>query len=51
VSELEILLTKAGFSSFAYRQTLFPGETTDLSVREGYGSGSFVVIQAHKKKI
>jgi len=48
VSELEGLLTKAGFSDFAYRQTLFPGETTDLSVHEGYGSGGFVVIQAHK---
>lgn len=48
VSELEGLLTEAGFSSFAYRQTLMPGETTDLTVREGYGSGGFVVIQAHK---
>ncbi len=48
VSELEALLTKAGFSDFTYRQTLFPGETTDLTVKEGYGSGGFVVIQAHK---
>lgn len=48
VSELEALLTKAGFSHFAYRQTLMPGESTDLTVREGHGSGGFVVIQAHK---
>ena len=50
-SELETLLTKAGFASFAYRQTLLPGETTDLSVREGNGSGGFVVIQAHKADV
>lgn len=48
VKELERLLTEADFSGFAYRQTLMPGETTDLTVREGYGSGGFVVIQAHK---
>lgn len=48
VSELEALLTKADFSSFAYRQTLMPSETTDLTVSEGHGSGGFVVIQAHK---
>ncbi len=46
--ELEALLTKAGFSNFDYRQTLLPGETTGLTVREGHGSGGFVVIQAHK---
>lgn len=48
VSELEALLTKAGFFNFAYQQTLMPGESTDLTVREGHGSGGFVVIQAHK---
>ena len=48
VSELEALLTKAGFSNFDYRQTLLPGETTDLSVRGGHGNGGFVVMQAHK---
>lgn len=48
VIELEGLLTKAGFSSFAYRQTLVPGDTTDLTVREDHGSGGFVVVQAHK---
>lgn len=47
-SELEALLTNAGFSGFAYRQTLMPGETKDLAVREGHDSGGFVVIQAHK---
>jgi SAM-dependent methyltransferase len=48
VSQLEALLTKAGFSNFTYRQTLLPDEATDLTVREGYGCGGFVVIQAHK---
>ena len=48
VSELEALLTSAGFSGFTYRQTLVPGETTDLTVREGHGSGGFVAVQAHK---
>ena len=48
VSELEELLTKAGFSGFAYRQTLLPGEITGLDVTEGHGNGGFVVIQAHK---
>ena len=47
VSELEALLTKAGFSNFDYRQTLLPGETTSLTVREGHGCGGFVVMQAH----
>ncbi len=48
VSELVVLLNKTGFSNFAYRQTLFPEETMDLSVKEGYGNGGFVVIRAHK---
>jgi len=48
VSELEELLAKAGFSNFTFHQTLLPGEPTDLSVREGHGSGGFVVVQAHK---
>jgi SAM-dependent methyltransferase len=48
VSELEALLSKAGFSNFVYRQTLLPGETTALTVREGHGCGGFVVIEAHK---
>jgi SAM-dependent methyltransferase len=48
VSELVVLLNKTGFSNFAYRQTLFPEEATNLSVKEGYGKGGFVVIRAHK---
>lgn len=48
VNELAALLTAAGFSDFACRQTLFPQETADSPVKEGYGSGGFVVIQAHK---
>ena len=48
VSELETLLTNAGFSNFDYRQTLLPEETTGMTVREGHGCGGFVVIEAHK---
>lgn len=47
--ELAVLLTNAGFSALSYRQTLLPGETTHLTVREGSGSGGFVVIKAHKE--
>jgi len=50
VSELEAILTKAGFSNFAYRQTVVPGETTDLTVLDGHGSGGFVVIRAQKTR-
>jgi len=50
-SELEALLTKAGFSGFVYRQTLVPGDTNDLTAREGHGSGGFVVMQAHKANV
>lgn len=49
-SEVETLLTKAGFAEFSYRQTLLPGETTNMSVSEGHGSGGFVVIKAHKPR-
>lgn len=48
VSDLVLLLRKAGFAEFSYRQTLFPDEMTALTVREGYGDGSFVVIRAQK---
>jgi len=48
VNELEALLTEAGFTDFAYCQTLFPDETTNLIIKEGYGSGGFVVIRALK---
>ena len=48
VKEMETLLVKTGFSDFEYRQTLLARETTELSVREGYGSGGFVVIRAGK---
>jgi SAM-dependent methyltransferase len=46
--ELEVLLIGAGFSGFAYRQTLFPGDATDTTARDGNGSGGFVVLRAHK---
>ena len=48
VSELEAFLTKTGFSDFTFHQTPLPGETIDLSVREGYGSGGFLVMRAYK---
>ena len=48
VCELVVLLNKAGFTNFAYRQTMFPEETTNLTVKEGYGCGGFVVIRAQK---
>lgn len=49
-SEVETLLTKADFSGFSYRQTMMPGETSNLSVSEGHGNGGFVVIKAHKTR-
>lgn len=49
VNDLVMLLHETGFSDFSYRQTLFPGKRTDVTVREGFGDGSFVVIKGHKK--
>jgi len=49
VNDLVMLLHETGFSDFSYRQALFPGEPTDVTVREGFGDGSFVVIKGHKK--
>jgi SAM-dependent methyltransferase len=49
VSDLVRLLHEAGFADFSYRQTLFPGETTDQTIREGFGEGGFVVVKSHKK--
>lgn len=48
VSDLVVLLNKAGFGDFSYRQAQFPGESPDVTVRDGYGAGGFVVIQTHK---
>lgn len=48
VSDLVVLLTHAGFTGFSYRQTLSAGEPPDLTVREGFGNGGFVVIRAQK---
>lgn len=50
VNELETLLIKAGFSAFSYRQTLLPEESSLLTVKDGYGSGGFIVVCAHKKE-
>ena len=50
VSELEALLTRAGFSGFAYRQTLMPGETTDLTVREGTAAAGLWLFRHTKQR-
>lgn len=50
VNELEELLVKAGFSAFSYRQTHLPEESSLHTVKEGYGSGGFVVVCAHKSE-
>ena len=50
VSDLVVLLHKTGFADFSYQQTLFPGKPTDITVREGFGDGSFVVIKTHKSE-
>lgn len=49
VSDLVVLLNKAGFGDFSYRQTLLAGEPPVVTVRDGYGAGGFVVIKAQKK--
>ncbi len=51
VSELTEHLTRAGFSDFAFRQTLFksPDDMTEAdSVEEGHRKGSFVVLRGIK---
>ena len=48
VGELVVLLHRAGFADFSYWQTLFLGEPPDVTVREGFGAGGFVVIRARK---
>lgn len=45
-------LTAVGFRNFEFAQTLFapPDQIKEIqSARPGYGEGSFVVVQAHKK--
>ena len=52
IQRISDLLKKAGFKDFEYTQTLF-GNLDDIvelqDPKEGYGEGSFVVIQAIKK--
>jgi SAM-dependent methyltransferase len=48
VAEMEKCLAAAGFGGFAYRQTLFSGQTDPQKVEEGHGSGGFAVIRALK---
>jgi SAM-dependent methyltransferase len=50
VDEVEALLLDAGFSNFVYRQTLLADAASSLTVKDGHGSGGFVVIRAHKTK-
>lgn len=45
-------LTGAGFRNFEFIQTLFapPDQIKEIqSTKSGYGEGSFVIVQAHKK--
>jgi SAM-dependent methyltransferase len=49
--EVTELLSRAGFRTLAFRQTIFgdPGAMTGMdSVREGFGEGCFVVVRADK---
>jgi SAM-dependent methyltransferase len=50
LNEVKVLLIESGFSTFDCRQTLVPGETTDVAAREGHGSGGFVVVRAQRMK-
>jgi hypothetical protein len=47
---LEACLAQAGFTGFAYRQTLFPEGAGTQEVEEGYGRGSFVFLKAIKNQ-
>jgi ubiquinone/menaquinone biosynthesis C-methylase UbiE len=46
VSNITDLLNQAGFSKFEYRQTVYNTENILHEVKDGYGSGGFVVIKA-----
>jgi len=48
VQDVESMLSRAGFSDFEYRQTLFRDSSSGLSVEEGHGRGSFVVVRGSK---
>ena len=53
VGELVTFLEKAGFTDFAFRQTLFnpPGDMEKVDpVKKGHGEGSFVVVRGVKKQ-
>jgi len=50
VEELRTYLRHARFSVLTCRQTLLPGETGELTILDGHGSGGFVVIRAEKDK-
>jgi len=47
VSEVTAFLQNAGFGSFEFKQTLFSEDNTAFHpVKEGYGAGSFIVVNA-----
>ena len=51
MNEIQSDLEKSGFSNIKYVQAIFPGdvhEKIEPVVKEGYGEGSFVVMQAKK---
>lgn len=48
VHDLETFLSRAGFSDFQYRQTLFTDPGSSSTVERNHGRGSFVVVRAAK---
>jgi len=48
VHDLETFLSRAGFSDFQYRQTLFADPGSGTTVEKNHGKGSFVVVRASK---
>ena len=48
VSEVTGFLKQAGFRSFDYNQTVYGTENIMYDVKNGYGSGGFVVVKAAK---
>lgn len=49
VHDVESMLSRSGFSDFAYRQTLFADPVHRTKVDEDHGEGGFVVVRAFKR--
>ena len=49
VQDVESMLSRAGFSDFAYRQALFDDPVRRARVEKGHGEGGFVVVRAFKR--